>query len=149
MAWGVWVNDHLLILGNHHSTTDGTVIGTRAGYGTYDLSPETNLSDSLRRFCTIFQAEIYASLICTHQDIDMRYKNRYTKQGICVTAKCLLTLTNSILGSSGISFRLSVCWPNSQMWCFDEFHVTVTKRTMKNLILCWDWVRTHITEPES
>uniref|UniRef100_A0A1B6KRF7 RNase H type-1 domain-containing protein n=1 Tax=Graphocephala atropunctata TaxID=36148 RepID=A0A1B6KRF7_9HEMI len=57
--------------------TDGSLMDGKSGYGVYSPSPRTNISASLGRYCTIFQAEIQAILTCASIGVANRYFNRH------------------------------------------------------------------------
>lgn len=57
--------------------TDGSLMDGKAGYGAHRINPRCNLSGSLGRFCTVFQAEIFAILCCTQTELRAGTKNKH------------------------------------------------------------------------
>ena len=57
--------------------TDGSLMEGKSGYGVYGESPRTELSASLGRNCTIFQAEICGILACVNLGLARRYRNKH------------------------------------------------------------------------
>lgn len=56
--------------------TDGSRDGTHSGAGVYSTSPRTELSFSLGRYTTVFQAEIYAIQACAQKSLEKGYKDK-------------------------------------------------------------------------
>lgn len=73
-----WTTDKSTLSTNNATVwfTDGSLMDGKAGYGAHRINPRCNLSGSLGKFCTVFQAEIFAILSCTQLELAIGTKNK-------------------------------------------------------------------------
>ncbi|XP_028174320.1 uncharacterized protein LOC114362934 [Ostrinia furnacalis] len=55
--------------------TDGSKMGPNVGFGVYGEQPKLRLSQSLGKFASIFQAEVYAIIECAEANLRKNYAN--------------------------------------------------------------------------
>ena len=56
--------------------TDGSRTGTQSGAGIYGLTPRTKISINLGKYCTVFQAEVFAILSCAQRGLEKGYHGK-------------------------------------------------------------------------
>lgn len=73
-----WENGLLVRLNNSLIWyTDGSLINGKAGYGAHRHRPKCNLSGSLGRWCTVFQAEVFAIAIAAQEELLLGTRDKH------------------------------------------------------------------------
>ena len=57
--------------------TDGSRVGSHSGFGVYCPAPRIEIFGSLGQHCTVFQAEIYAILMCALKGLEKGFSNKH------------------------------------------------------------------------